>query len=134
MNRKPPVYASLFRILIILVTVCAPLMARATTTATPAFSLTAGTYTGTQTVAISDSTSGSTIYYTTNGATPTTSSTKYTGSITVSTTESLKAIATANERDNPTTADAIMDRLVANATKCELKGESLRRHKDVFAE
>ena len=94
MNRKPPVYASLSRILIILMTVCAPLMAWATTTATPTFSLTAGTYTGAQTVTILDSTSGSTIYYTTNGATPTTSSSKYTGSITVSATESLKAIAT----------------------------------------
>jgi DNA replication protein DnaC len=34
----------------------------------------------------------------------------------------------------PTTADAIMDRLLANATKIELKGESLRSHKDVLAE
>ncbi len=34
----------------------------------------------------------------------------------------------------PTTADAIMDRLLANATKCELKGESLRPHTDIFAE
>jgi RHS repeat-associated protein len=106
MNRKPHVFASLSRILIVLVTVCAPLMARATTTATPAFSLTAGTYTGTQTVAISDSTTGSTIYYTTNGSTPTTSSTKYTGSITVSATESLKAIATASGDTNSAVATA----------------------------
>jgi DNA replication protein DnaC len=34
----------------------------------------------------------------------------------------------------PTTADAIMDRLLTNATKFELKGESLRPHKDVLAE
>jgi DNA replication protein DnaC len=31
---------------------------------------------------------------------------------------------------NPTTADAIMDRLITNATKIDLQGESLRPHKD----
>jgi hypothetical protein len=64
-------------------------------TATPAFSPTAGTYTAAQSVTISDSTAGATIYYTINGTTPTTSSTKYTSSIAVSATETIKAIATA---------------------------------------
>jgi hypothetical protein len=63
--------------------------------ATPTFSPVAGTYTTTQTVTISDTSSGATIYYTTNGTTPTTSSTKYTAPITVSSTQTLKAIATA---------------------------------------
>jgi subtilase family serine protease len=63
--------------------------------ATPTFSPLAGTYTAAQTVTISDATSGATIYYTTNGSTPTTSSTVYSGAITVSSTESLEAIATA---------------------------------------
>src|SRR6266851_2147183 len=63
--------------------------------ATPTFSPVAGTYTTTQSVTISDTTSGATIYYTTNGTTPTTSSTKYTAPITVSSTQTLKAIATA---------------------------------------
>jgi hypothetical protein len=60
---------------------------------TPTFLPAAGTYTTSQSVTISDSTSGTTIYYTTNGTTPTTSSTKYTGAIAVSATETLKAIA-----------------------------------------
>ena len=64
---------------------------------TPTFSPAAGTYTSAQSVSISDATSGATIYYTTNGTTPTTSSTAYTGPITVGTTETLEAIAVAAE-------------------------------------
>jgi hypothetical protein len=63
-----------------------------TTPATPTFSPAAGTYTGPQKVTISTTTSGATIYYTTNGTTPTTSSTVYKGPITVSKTETVKAI------------------------------------------
>jgi hypothetical protein len=64
--------------------------------ATPAFNPQAGTYTSAQSVTISDSTANSTIYYTTNGATPTTSSTKYTGPVSVPSTETLEAIAVAS--------------------------------------
>jgi alpha-amylase len=64
--------------------------------ATPTFSLAAGTYTGTQSVTLSDATSGATIYYTTNGTTPTTSSTVYSGTLSVSTSETIEAIATAS--------------------------------------
>ncbi|MGP8268474.1 MAG: chitobiase/beta-hexosaminidase C-terminal domain-containing protein [Terracidiphilus sp.] len=63
-----------------------------TTVATPTFSPAAGTYSSAQHVTISDATSGSTIYYTTNGNTPTTSSSVYSSAITVSATETLKAI------------------------------------------
>jgi hypothetical protein len=63
--------------------------------ATPTFSPVAGTYTASQTVMISDATAGATIYYTTNGTTPTTSSTVYSGAIPVASTETLEAIATA---------------------------------------
>jgi hypothetical protein len=63
--------------------------------ATPVFWPPAATYVSVQSVTITDATPGATIYYTTNGSTPTTSSTKYTGPIMVSTSETIKAIATA---------------------------------------
>ncbi|MGD0098492.1 MAG: chitobiase/beta-hexosaminidase C-terminal domain-containing protein [Terracidiphilus sp.] len=72
----------------------------------PTFSPVAGTYTASQSVTISDSTSGTTIYYTTNGATPTTSSTKYTKAITVSATETLEAIAVKTGFTNSAVATA----------------------------
>ncbi len=65
-------------------------------TATPVFSLKAGTYTGAQPLTISDATANAAIYYTLDGTTPTTSSSRYTGSaISISSTETLKADAIA---------------------------------------
>ena len=61
--------------------------------ATPTFSPAGGTFTTAQTVTISDATSGTTIYYTTNGTTPTTSSTVYGAPITVSSSKTVEAIA-----------------------------------------
>jgi len=65
------------------------------TLATPTFSPAAGTYASAQSVTISDSNPSATIYYTTNGTVPTTSSTVYSGPITVSSSETIEAIATA---------------------------------------
>ena len=63
------------------------------TCATPKFSPDGGVYTSTQNVTISTETDGATIYYTTDGSTPTNESTVYGSPISVSTTATLKAIA-----------------------------------------
>jgi hypothetical protein len=72
----------------------------------PTFSPGAGSYTTSQSVTISDTTAGTAIYYTTNGTTPTTSSTKYTGAITVASTETLEAIAVETGYTNSAAATA----------------------------
>ena len=64
--------------------------------ATPTFSLAGGVYTSVQTVTLRDSTPNAMIYYTTNGTTPTISSTVYSGPITVSASETIEAIAIAS--------------------------------------
>jgi N-acetylneuraminic acid mutarotase len=64
--------------------------------ASPVFSVQAGTYVAAQSVTISDATTGATIYYTTDGTTPTTNSTVYSGPISVSSSETLAAIAAGN--------------------------------------
>jgi hypothetical protein len=62
----------------------------------PTFSPAAGTYSAAQTVTISVGTPGVNIYYTTDGSTPTTSSKQYAAAITVSSTETIKAIGNLN--------------------------------------
>ena len=74
--------------------------------ATPTFSPAAGSYTSAQSVIIGTTTPSATIYYTTNGSTPTTSSAAYSGSITVSSTETLKAIAVASGYSTSAAASA----------------------------
>ena len=59
----------------------------------PTIGLAAGTYTGPQSVSITNNTPGATIYYTTDGNPPSTSSTAYNGAITVSANTTIKAIA-----------------------------------------
>jgi hypothetical protein len=61
-------------------------------TATPTFSVAAGTYYAPQMVTISDITPGAIIYYTTDKTQPTTSSTVYSGPVTVSSSETLEAV------------------------------------------
>ncbi|MGF7183721.1 chitobiase/beta-hexosaminidase C-terminal domain-containing protein [Tunturiibacter psychrotolerans] len=64
-------------------------------TTTPVFSPAPGSYSTAQSVAISDSSSGSTIYYTTDGSSPTTSSSVYSSPIQVESTEVIHAMAIA---------------------------------------
>ena len=61
------------------------------TVATPTFSPAGGTYTSTQNVALSCTTTGATIRYTTNSSEPTSSSTAYSSPINVSSTTTIKA-------------------------------------------
>ncbi len=61
--------------------------------ASPTFSVAEGTYASAQSVEISSTTADATMYYTTNGDTPTVSSTLYTGAVDVDQSMTLKAIA-----------------------------------------
>ena len=74
--------------------------------AMPTFTPPAGTYTSAQSVTISDTTPGAVIYYTTNGSTPTTSSTMYTGPFAVSASQTIEAIAAASGYTNSAPASA----------------------------
>src|SRR5579863_2232918 len=78
----------------------------AATVATPVFSPKAGTYTTDAIITITDVTAGVTIYYTTNGTTPTAASTKYTAAIRVSDTETIKAIAVKSSDTSSAVASA----------------------------
>lgn len=61
--------------------------------ATPTFSVDAGTYSSVQSVEITCETEAAAIYYTTDGSTPTSSSTEYTTAISIEETTTIKAIA-----------------------------------------
>jgi Legume lectin domain/Chitobiase/beta-hexosaminidase C-terminal domain len=81
-----------------------------TQVATPTFSIPGGTYLGTQTVTLSDTTSGASIFYTLDGTQPGTavggSTLKYSSALTVSSTETIKALATATGLTTSATASA----------------------------
>ncbi len=66
-----------------------------TPAARPKFSAQGGVYDKPVTVKIRETTRGAVVYFTTDGWTPTTASTRYTGPITISTTTTLQAIAVA---------------------------------------
>ena len=81
-------------------------IAAAPTVATPTFDPAAGTYDEAKSVTISCTTTGAAIYYTMNGSTPTASSTKYNGAISVKETTTLKAIAVKDGMTNSAVATA----------------------------
>jgi len=74
--------------------------------ATPVISPTASSFSSAQSVTITDSTAGAIIYYTTDGTTPSASSTVYSGPILVSATETIEAIAIASGFSNSAVAIA----------------------------
>lgn len=76
------------------------------TVATPTFSPAEGTYTEAQNVTISCTTDGATIYYTTNGDVPTTSSAVYSTPIAISETTTVKAMGVKTGMSNSNVASA----------------------------
>lgn len=75
----------------------------------PTFAPPGGTYASSQSVAISDATAGATIYFTTDGTSPTTSSSVYSGPIVVSQSETLVAMAAKNGYPDSAAASAAYD-------------------------
>ena len=73
---------------------------------TPTFSPAAGTFYAAQNVEISCLTEGATIYYTTDGSNPNTSSSTYSSAISVSSTTTIKALAAKSGYDNSEIATA----------------------------
>ena len=77
------------------------------TVATPTFTPNgASGFTGTQSVNISCTTAGAKIYYTTDGTTPTTTSTEYTTALSLTSTTTVKAIAVKTDMNNSAIATA----------------------------
>lgn len=91
---------------------------------TPVFSPAAGSYGPTQSVTISTLTAGAKIFYTTNGSTPTTGSTLYSGPISVASSETVKAIAVTTGTHNSAVASAayVINGAVATPTFSPVAG------------
>ncbi len=72
----------------------------------PTFTPTPGTYSASQNVTIAEGVSGATIYYTTDGTVPTTSSNRYSGAIPISSTTTVEAMGVASGYNNSSVAIA----------------------------
>ncbi len=88
--------------------------------ATPSFSPGGGTYSTVQTVSITDSTPSASIYYTTNGTTPSTGSTLYSGPFQVSISETLEAIAIASGFSQ--SSEALASYTIGGGSGCNAPG------------
>lgn len=87
--------------------------------ATPTFTPVAGAYTSAQSVTIGCETAGATIYYTTDGTAPTTSSSVYSTAIPVSTTTTIKAMAAKAGNSNSDVATATYAILAHTGTEAD---------------
>ena len=87
--------------------------------ATPTFSVATGSYNSAQTVTLSCSASGATIYYTTDGSTPTASSPTYAYAFAVSSSETVNAIAMLSGYANSNMASATYTITVSGSTRYE---------------
>jgi hypothetical protein len=76
---------------------------------TPVFSIAAGAYASSQNVIITSSTPGATIRYTVDGSTPTSASPVYSGAITVSFSQTVKAVAVKSQYNDSAIASATYD-------------------------
>ena len=81
--------------------------------ATPVISPSGGTFTSAPSVTITDATTGASIYYTTDGTAPTTSSTLYSTAFTVSQSETVTAMASASGYSQSAPASAVFTITVA---------------------
>ncbi len=72
----------------------------------PSFSVAAGSYGPAQTVVLASTTTGALLYYTTDGSTPSASSTPYSGPVSVSTSQTVRAIATKQDYIDSTVSSA----------------------------
>jgi hypothetical protein len=90
----------------------------ASLTATPSFSPPAGTYTGPQSVTITDSTPNASIYYTTNGTPASTGSTLYSGPIQVTASETIEAVALAPGHSQ--SSEALASYTISSGSGCSV--------------
>lgn len=103
-----------------------------TKTATPTFGTAAGTYNNDQSVTLSCTTTGAKIYYTTNGSTPSSSSTLYSGAISItSDNTTIKAIAYNSSTANPSEVASATYRLTCSAPSFDISGGTYNVAKDV---
>jgi Chitobiase/beta-hexosaminidase C-terminal domain len=86
------------------------------------FSPASGTYADSQSVTISSTQPGVTIYYTTDGSTPDNTKTLYSGAITISATTTLKAIGIKADNSNSTVASETYTMVAATPTASPVAG------------
>jgi hypothetical protein len=102
------------------------------TAAAPTFSPNGGSFTGSVSVTLQTATSGASTYYTTNGSTPTQSSTPYSGAITLSSSATIKAIAVKTGYNASTVASAAFTIVAPQPSQLTLTWEDKSNNEDSF--